>query len=175
MNRAEKETFVNSLDESVGQAQALALISFTGLDVEKMTAFRLDLRKRNVKVTVVKNSLAERVFSSSKYPGLADALQGPMLLAYSSEDPVVAAKAIYDWIGKEGFGLKIKAGAAMGKVISNDQMKVLSSLPGRNELFVSFLWGLKMPATKFLYALSDAPKQLGYALAALRTKKEKEA
>ncbi|MBI1859447.1 MAG: 50S ribosomal protein L10 [Deltaproteobacteria bacterium] len=175
MNRTEKEAFVNQLRDGVGQSQAMALISFAGLDVEKMTAFRLSLKKQKVNVKVLKNTLAERVLDGGEYKGLVPHLQGPTLLAYGTTDPVVAAKAICEWIGKEGFDLKIKAGAALGKAVSIEQFKALSKLPGRNDLFVSFLWGLKSPPTKFLYALSDAPKRLGYALAALRSKKEKEA
>lgn len=175
MNRTEKESFVNNLSEWVKKSRALALVSFSGLDVEKMTSFRLDLKKRDVNVKVLKNTLASRVFKGTEYEGLSQHLQGPTLLAYSSSDPVTAAKAICDWIDKEGYELKIKGGAALGKTVSINQLKALSKLPGRNELFVSFLWGLKSPPTKFLYALSDAPKKLGYALVALRNKKEKEA
>lgn len=174
MNRTEKEAFVNNLDAGVKQAQALAIISFSGLDVEKMTSFRLDLKKRSVNVKVLKNTLASRVLKQGQYADLVPHLEGPTLIAYSAADPVVTAKAICDWVDKEGYALKIKGGAALGKTISTEQMKALSKLPGRNDLFVSFLWGLKMPPTKFLYALSDAPKRLGYALAALRSKKEKE-
>ncbi len=59
--------------------------------------------------------------------------------------------------------------------MTDQQLKALSKLPGKNEMFVQFLWGLKSSPTKFLYALQDAPRRLGYALAALKAKKEKEA
>ena len=58
--------------------------------------------------------------------------------------------------------------------MSDLQLKTLSKLPGRNELYVSFLWALKNHPTRFLYAVQDAPKKLGYALQALKDKKEKE-
>ncbi len=175
MNRTQKEAFVNDLKIGVEQSQAMALVAFSGLDVEKMTAFRLSLKKQNVKVKVLKNTLAMRVLESGPYKDLVPHIQGPTLLAYGANDPVVTAKAICEWAGKEGFALNIKAGAALGKPISLDQFKSLSRLPGRKELYVSFLWGLKMSPTKFLYALSDTPKRLGYALAAFRSKKEKAA
>jgi len=173
LNRTEKEQFVNHLAKGVDTAQAIALLSFSKLSVEQMTLFRLGLRKQNVRVKVLKNTLAKRVFENTPYKGLTEHLEGPTLLAYSDKDPVVAAKAIMDWIGKENFDLKVKTGAALGQMMSSEQLKALSKLPGKNELFVGFLWALKSPPTKFLYALQDTPRKLGYALVALRDKKQK--
>ena len=114
-----------------------------------------------------------RVFENSPYKEVAEHLTGPTLLAYSETDPVVAAKAIMTWVGKENFDLNVKSGAALGQVMSSQQLVALSKLPGRNELFVGFLWALKSPPTKFLYALQETPRKLGYALAALRDQKQK--
>lgn len=174
MNRAEKEAFVANLEDGVQKAQAFAVMSFTKLSVEQMTSFRLSLRKKDVFVKVVKNTLAKRVFEKTPYSGISTHLEGPSLLAYSSGDPVVTAKAIWEWAEKENFEVKVKAGAALGQLMSDSQLKALSKLPGKNELFVSFLWALKSSPTKFLYALQDTPRRLGYALNSLKEKKAKE-
>jgi large subunit ribosomal protein L10 len=174
LNRSQKEGFVTNLTQGIDGAQAFALMSFSNLSVEQMTSFRLSLRKRNVHVKVLKNTLAKRVLDKGPYKDVVGHLQGPTLIAYGTDDPVQTAKAIWEWVGKENFNLQIKAGAALGKVASKDQLKALSLLPGRNELFVSFLWALKSSPTKFLYALQDAPRRMAYALTALKAKKEKE-
>jgi large subunit ribosomal protein L10 len=174
LNRAEKQTFVEELNTEVQKAQAFALMSFNKLDVEQMTSFRLALRKKDVYVKVVKNTLAKRVFDATPFKEVGAHLTGPTLLAYGAGDPVVTAKAIMEWANKENFNVKLKGGAALGQLMSQEQLKALSLLPGRNELYVSFLWALKSSPTKFLYALQDAPRRLGYALAALQDKKAKE-
>ncbi len=174
MKRSEKEAFVNDFNSEVGKSSAFALLSFSKISVEKMTAFRLSLRKRNIRVQVVKNTLAKRALESTPYKELSSEFEGPVLVAYSSEDPVVAAKAIWEWASKEDFGLKLKSGAALGQVMSHKQIEALSKLPGKNELLVGFLWALKSGPTKFLYALQDTPRKLGYALGALKGKKEAE-
>jgi len=173
LNRTEKEQFISDLTKGVGGAQAIALMSFNKLTVEQMTQFRLDLRKKNVRVKVLKNTLARKVFADTPYTTVSGDLKGPTLLAYSDQDPVLASKAIMEWVGKENFDIKIKSGAALGQVMSGEQLKALSKLPGKNELFVGFLWALKSPPTKFLYALQDTPRKLGYALVALRDQKQK--
>ena len=174
MNKAQKEEFVKHLHDGLSQAQAFALLSFSRLTVEQMTSFRLSLKKSNIDVKVVKNTLAKRVLAESQYKAVTEHLKGPTLMVYSAGDPVMTAKAITEWANKENFDIKLKAGAALGKVISTDQMKALSKLPGRNELLVSFLWALKSHPTRFLYALQNTPQKLGYALGALKTKKETE-
>jgi len=174
LNRTQKEAFVADLSQGVEKAQAFALLSFAKLDVEQMTAFRLSLRKRDIRVKVVKNTLAKRVFEKTPYAKVSDFLEGPTLLCYSEGDPIVTAKAIWEWAEKENFNVKVKGGVALGQTMTEAELKALSKLPGRNELFVSFLWALKSSPTKFLYALQDAPKRLGYGLVALKDKREQE-
>lgn len=174
MNRAEKEQFVTDLAAGVDKAQALALLAFNNLNAEQFSSFRIALRRKDVRVKVLKNTLAKRVFDNTPYKEVSPTLEGPVLLAYSDKDPVLAAKAIMEWIGKENYDIKVKAGAALGQTMTAVQLTALSKLPGKNELFVSFLWALKSSPTKFLYALQDTPRRLGYALGALKDKKEKE-
>jgi large subunit ribosomal protein L10 len=174
LNRTEKQDFVNELAKGVQEAQAIALMSFSKLTVEEMTSFRLALRKKDVRVKVVKNTLAKRVFNDTPFKEVCNQFEGPTLLAYSKGDAVLTAKAIMEWANKENFNVKLKAGVALNKVISQKEMVALSKLPGRNDLLVGFLWALKSHPTRFLYALQDGPNRLGYALGALKAKKEKE-
>lgn len=174
MNRTEKEAFVSELNEGIAKAQAFAVMSFSKLSVEQMTSFRLSLRKSDVRVKVVKNTLARRVFETTPYKGLVDHLEGPNLIAWSAGDPVATAKAIAEWANKENFNVSIKGGVALGQEMSLQQLQALAKLPGREQLLVSFLWALKSHPTRFLNALQDAPRRLGYALGALKEKKSKE-
>ena len=173
MNRTQKQEFVSDFGQGLGKAQAFALMSFNKLNAEQFSSFRLDLRKKNIRVQVVKNTLAKRVLADTAYKDLSKDLKGPTLIAYG-DDPILTAKALWEWAGKENFDLKIKSGAALGKTVTDTELKALSKLPGRNELLVSFLWALKSHPTRFLYALKDAPQRLGYAFGALKAKKETE-
>ena len=172
MNRTQKAEFVTDLQKGLADSQAFALLSFSKLTVDQMTQFRLALRKQDIRVRVVKNTLAKRALANGPFADASAHLEGPTLVAYGA-DPVLTAKAVAEWAGKENFSLKIKGGAALGQLMTSQQLTALSKLPGRNELLVSFLWALKSAPTKVLYALQDKPRSLGYALAALKEKKEK--
>lgn len=174
MNRAEKEAFVTDLTKSVGGAQALALLSFNKLNAEQFASFRIGLRKKGVRVKVVKNTLARRVFDATEHKALSEQFTGPVLMAYSDGDPVTTAKAIWEWVNVENFDVQVRGGVALNQVMSKDQLGALSKLPGRNELLVQFLWCLKSGPTSFLNAVQDMPRKLGYALGALEAKKKAE-
>ena len=172
MNRTEKQEFVSDFAKGLGGAQAFGLLSFSKISVEQMTSFRLALSKNKVSVKVAKNTLAKRVLADTPFKDLTTQLKGPTLFVYGAQDPVVIAKMIVEWTTKENFDLKLKGGVALGQVMSENQMKALAKLPGRSELLVSFLWALKSHPTRFLNALQDTPRKLGYALGALKTKRE---
>lgn len=172
MRRAEKESFVSDFSERIEKAQMFALMSFHKLTVEQMTNFRLSLRKKGVRVKVVKNTLAKRSFEKTPYAKVCESLDGPTLVVYGNDDPIVMTKAVWEWVTNPAFEVDVKGGVALGSVMNKSQLEALSKLPGRSELLTSFLWALKSAPTKFLYALQDAPRKLGYALAALQKKKE---
>lgn len=174
MNRTQKQSFIEDFTKGIQESKAFALMSFSNLTVEQMTSFRLSLSKKEVKVKVVKNTLAQKVLDTTAFKDISKDFIGPTLVAYSAGDPVLTAKAIMEWANKENFNIKLKSGAALGQVMSGSQLTALSKLPGRNELLVSFLWALNYHQTSFANALSDAPRKLGYALGALKAKKEKE-
>lgn len=174
MTRSEKEQFVSSFGDIVKDSEAFALMSFEKITVEAMTEFRLSLRKKNVRVKVLKNTLAKRIFEETPYKEVVTHLNGPVLIAYAKEDAVSTAKVLWEWAAKEDFSVKIKTAVALGKVIGPKEIESLSKLPSKEQLLVSFLWCLKYHPTRFLNALQDTPRKLGYALQALKTKKEQE-
>jgi large subunit ribosomal protein L10 len=174
LDRSQKEAFVQEFTQEISSASTMAVMSFKKLSVEQMTGFRLGLGKQGVRVRVVKNTLAKRVLADSPMKDLSPHFIGPTLIAYGKGDSVITAKAICEWLGKENFDIQVKSGSALGQVMTEAQIIALSKLPGKNELFVGFLWALKSGPTQFLYALQDAPRRLGYAIGALQAKKEKE-
>lgn len=171
MNRAEKETFVGQLTKDIMAAKAFALMSFSKLNADQMTSFRLRLRRNNVRVKVLKNTLAKMVLERTPYRDMIPQLDGPTLIALGMGDPIITTQLVCEWADKQNFNLKIRGGMALGQILSDTQLKRLSKLPGRNELLVSFLWAANHHPTRFLYAGCDMPRRLGYALGALKTKR----
>ena len=84
MPTAEKEAFVEEFAGKLSEAKGVLLADFSGMDVATATALRNDLRKRNVRYFVVKNTLLRLAARQSGMEALEPYLQGPTALAYST-------------------------------------------------------------------------------------------
>src|SRR3979490_570156 len=77
-------------------AQALFVVGAEnrGLTVTQMTDFRAKARKEGVYVRIVKNTLARRAIAGTAFECISPALKGPIVLAFSNDDPGAAARIV---------------------------------------------------------------------------------
>src|SRR5687767_9337788 len=78
-----------------GQDSA-CVISVIGLDAIATNKLRGDLKKKNIRFQVVKNSLARRAFADGGLAPLARALQGPCALVTGGESIIDVAKTLIE-------------------------------------------------------------------------------
>ncbi len=173
LNRSQKEEIVAGAKEELALSQVFALLSFSSLSVEQMTALRLDLRKKNIRVQVIKNTLAKRILSNTPYEAsFSPLLTGSNLFIYSNDEPVSASKAVAAWISKDDVQLKVKGSVVFNQFISEKEFEQLSKLPSREQLLQRFLGALQSPASRILYAMQSAPTQLVRVMSALKDQKQ---
>lgn len=70
---------------------------YDGLTVAHLTDLRVKARKNGVYLRVVKNTLARRAVKGTEFECVSDALTGPLLYAFSKEDPGAAGRLIKDF------------------------------------------------------------------------------
>jgi large subunit ribosomal protein L10 len=97
--------------------------------VPQAAELRSKLREADASFNVVKNRLAKRITAESGSEALDEHLTGPTALTYVQGDPVIAAKAITDFI-KEHETISYKGGIMEGKPLDADQFKAIARLPG---------------------------------------------
>jgi len=112
---------------------------------------------------VVKNTLARRAFDESVREAIEPHLVGPTAVALSTEDEVLAAKVIADFMKEFGHPV-FKAGLVDGRVVPEDQVKRLAALPGRDVLLGMLVSGLKSPVQKLHSVLSSPLRNLAAVL-----------
>ncbi|GMV39263.1 MAG: 50S ribosomal protein L10 [Myxococcales bacterium] len=159
MDRTTKEQVVEDLKGEFAGVQAILVAEYRKLTVEKVVQLRKSLRENGVKYRVVKNTLAKRAIEGTDKQFLGKYLHGPMALAWSSTDPVAAAKVLTDF-AKTNEALTIKAGYLTGQELNLDGIKALAALPSKDELRASFLSVLQAPAAKFVTVLSQAQRDI---------------
>lgn len=172
MTREDKAKEIQTLSERFGRAKAAFLVDFKGLNVEKATKLRMELRKLDSEIRVVKNTLAVRALKEhAGYESpLKDAFTGNNAVVYAYEDPSATAKALAGFV-KENEELVLKTGAMDGKQLDEAMVKYLATLPGKPELQAKLLGTLQAPMGKMLGLFNNVPGSFVRLLAAYKDTK----
>src|ERR1700677_2314922 len=77
MSKYVKELFRSQLRTDLDGTRSVLILDLKGLDANAEHGLRRDLRKKSIKLRVLKNSLARRVFSEMGMEGLSPFLEVP--------------------------------------------------------------------------------------------------
>jgi len=173
LDRKEKEQAVAELHEKLKDVKLTVLAGYSGMNVEKITALRNELRKTGTEFRVVKNTLLSIAAQGTDFAGLKDHLKGPLSLSMIGDDVASPTKVLIDFARKNP-ELDIKVAWMDGKLLSRQQLDTISELPSRDVLLAILLGTLVAVPTQFVTVLSAVPRGLVQVLEAYRQKKEKE-
>ncbi len=166
-----KRAVVEEVAEVAREAHSVVAAEYRGLTVGQMTDLRVKARASNVHLRVVRNTLARRAFQDTDYECMNERLVGPLVLAFSREEPASAARVLRDF-SKENDKLVITLASFAGQLIEAGDIDVLASLPTREEALSQLMSVLLAPATKMVRTLNEAPAQV---VRVLQARSDKEA
>ncbi len=170
MDRRTKEQVAAALHEKLKDFNLAVLTGYSGMDVAKMTALRVALRKSNAELKVVKNSLLTIASRETDFSALEGQFKGPLAVAIAHGDVVETTKALVDF-AKKNANLEIKAAMLNGKILTKEQLAVLAELPSREVLIGKLLSLMIGVQTSFVTVLSGVPRNFVQVLDAYRQKK----
>lgn len=147
LNLSQKHEVVAEVAAVAATAHSLVAAEYAGVTVSQMTAMRKKARETGVYLKVVKNSLASRAVAGTEFECTQDVLVGPLLYAFSTEEPGSAGRLIKEF-AKTNEKLKAKVVSVGGKVYPAEHLEVLASLPTRDQALSMFLSTLVEPATR---------------------------
>ena len=147
LNLTQKQEVVAELAEIAAKAHSLVAAEYAGTTVSKMTEMRKKARESGVYLKVVKNTLAARAVAGTEFECVKDALVGPLLYAFSLEEPGAAGRLIKEF-AKGNDKLQPKVVSMGGKLLPAAHVDVLASLPTREQALAMFLNLLMEPATR---------------------------
>ena len=168
---AEKEAIVSEVAEVAASAYSAVTAEYIGLSAEEMTDLRAKARTGGVYLRVVKNTLARRAVNGTDYECLQDTLTGPLLMAFSQEDPGAAARVLKDF-AKENDKLVIKALSVSGQLMAASEIDRLASLPTKEQAISMLMSVMQAPITKLARSLNEVPGKLVRTVAAVRDAKQ---
>ena len=147
LNLSQKHEVVAEVAAVAATAHSLVAAEYAGVTVSQMTAMRKKARETGVYLKVVKNTLASRAVAGTEFECTQDALTGPLLYAFSTEEPGSAGRLIKEF-AKGNDKLKAKVVSIGGKAYPAAHLEVLASLPTRDQALSMFLSTLVEPATR---------------------------
>lgn len=167
----DKQEIVAEVSEIANQALSAVAAEYRGLTVSELTELRKNARESGVYLRVVKNTLARRAFESTEFECMNDSLVGPLILAFSMEDPGAAARLIKDF-SKDHKSLVAKHVSIGGQLYGSNELDRLSKLPNREQALSLLMAVMKAPVEKFVRTLVEPHTKLVRTVAAVRDQKQ---
>jgi large subunit ribosomal protein L10 len=160
-----KQAVVTEVAAIAQTAQSAVAAEYRGLTVAEMTKLRVAARKAGVYVRVVKNTLARRAIEGTTFECMKGSLKGPLVLAFSREDPGAAARVVKGF-AKEHDKLKAVALSIGGELYPASDIDRLASLPTLDEARASLARVLNAPLTQLVRTLAEPAAMLARTLKA---------
>jgi large subunit ribosomal protein L10 len=163
---ADKKAIVAEIGAIAKNAHSVVSAEYRKLTVSDMTALRVKARSLGVIVRVVRNTLASRALEDTNFSCLKEKLVGPLLLAFSENEPGAAPRLMRAF-AKEHEKLVIKSLAFDGRLLAATDLDKLADLPTREEAISILMSVIKAPITKLARTLSEPHAKLTRTMAAL--------
>jgi len=171
LNLEDKKALVAEVAEVAAKAQSVVAAEYRGLTVSQMTELRAKARKQGVYMRVVKNTLARKALAGTSFEAVGPKLKGPLVLAFSKDDPGAAARVVKDF-AKANEKLVATLISLGGQVLPPKDLDAVASLPTREQALSMLLGTLKAPSQKLVSTIAAVPSKLVRTLAAVRDQKQ---
>ena len=172
----DKKAVVAEVAAVAAKAHSAVATEYRGIAVSQLTALRKVARESGVYMRVVKNTLARRAVEGTDFACMSEGLVGPLILAFSLEDPGAAARVISDFLKQSdkqvAEKLVVKLVAVGGKQYGPSELERLSKLPNREQALAILMGVMKAPIEKFVRTLAEPHAKLVRTVAAVRDQKE---
>lgn len=171
LNLEQKKAVVAEVADAASKALAAVAAEYRGLTVEEMTELRAKAREGGVYLKVAKNTLVRRAVEGTEYECMQESLAGPLLFAFSMEDPGAAARLVKEY-SKDHDKLIAKLVAVGGQMYDASELERLSSLPTYDQAIAILMGVMKAPIEKFVRTLAEPHTKLVRTVAAVRDAKQ---
>lgn len=167
----DKKALVAEVNAVAAKAQSVVAAEYRGLTVSQMTDLRTKARKSGVYLRVVKNTLARKAIAGTAFECVSPTLKGPLILAFSKEDPGAAARLVKAF-AKDNDKLKATALSLGGVLLGSKDLDKVASLPTLETARATLLGALQAPIGKLVRTIAEPHASLVRVIAAVKDKRE---
>ncbi len=169
-----KKAVVEEVAQYVAKAHSAVAAEYRGLTVAELTQLRNVARETGVYLRVVKNTLARRAVAGTEFECMQDKMVGPLIFAFSMEDPGSAGRLINDF-AKTNNKLIAKIVSIDGQAYDGSELARLAKLPTRDQGISMVMALMLAPVEKLARTLLALKESRGEGEVAEVTESEAEA
>ena len=167
----DKKALVAEVAKVAATAQSVVAAEYRGLTVSQMTSLRSKARASGVYLRVVKNTLARKAIAGTPFECVGKSLKGPLILAFSKEDPGAAARLVKAF-AKDNDKLKTTVLSLGDTVLAAKDIDRVAALPTLEAARAMLLGALQAPIGKLVRTIAEPQAKLVRAIAARKDKLE---
>ncbi|MDZ7789627.1 MAG: 50S ribosomal protein L10 [Xanthomonadales bacterium] len=167
----QKKAVVAEVADAAKSAHSAVAAEYRGLTVSDMTELRVKARSEGVYLKVAKNTLVKRAVEGTDFECMSEGLTGPLLFAFSMEDPGAAARLVKNY-SKDNDKLVARLVAVGAELYDSSELERLAKLPTRDQAIAMLMGVMKAPIEKFVRTLAEPHTKLVRTVAAVRDSKQ---
>jgi len=166
----DKQALVAEVNTVAATAHSVVAAEYRGLSLSQMTELRAKARAGGVYMRVVKNTLARKAVAGTPFECIGDSLKGPLVLAFSKNDPGAAARVVKAF-AKDHDKLVPKLVSMGGQLLGSKDLDRVASLPTKEQALAQLMGLIKAPISKLVRALAEPQAKLVRTIEAVRQQK----
>ena len=175
MSKPVKNLITEQYKSLFANLDSAVVVDIRGVAANDNNNFRAGLAQKQIKVTVVKNSLARTAFADTAMAPISEVLDGPSAMVYpvSNDVSVVTiARELINWT-KQVPNLEFRGALMEGIVFGPKEIDALSKYPTRVEAQAQVVQLLISPAQQLASAIMSPANEIAGILKTLEEKLEK--
>jgi len=158
ISREKKKEIIAKISDVLKGSQSVVFVNFHGLSVSDSTAMRRKLRDEGAGFLVAKKTLVGKALDKTSVTGERPVLEGELGLAYS-HDPIVSARAVYEFQKKFENRVAIMGGIFEGGYQNKVAMNEIAAIPSMSVLRGMFVNIINSPIQRLVIALDQIAQQ----------------
>ena len=156
LTKDQKQLVVDEVSSLLEGSKMTIAVEYKGIGVKSLQQLRKSAKNNGTVIKVIKNRLVVKALQSNSKLKDVDIndLKGQLLYAFNGEDEVAPAQTLATFAKTNPSLRFVGAITAEGQFMSPDEVKVLASLPSKNELVAQVIATLTSPLNDVTNTLS---------------------
>ena len=172
LTREEKVVALQEIKEKLSKASSVIFTHYIGMTVADVSDLRKKLKAGGAELKVAKKTLIRIATKEQGLPEIDEkTTDGPIACIFSYTDPVAGAQIAYKF-AKDHTQVSFVGGIFEGKLLSQNDAKLLAQIPSKQVLLAMFAGMLQSPLRSFASICASPLTGFARALSEMAKKKE---